>query len=69
MLPTEARAVFISYAHRDNESKDPKERWLDRFVEFLRPLIRQEDFTSQDRTAGIYPCIPSSGQCALEDTD
>jgi hypothetical protein len=23
----------------------PQERWLDRFVEFLKPLVRQEDFT------------------------
>ncbi|HEY5813068.1 MAG TPA: toll/interleukin-1 receptor domain-containing protein [Terrimicrobiaceae bacterium] len=45
MLPTKARSVFISYAHKDNESEDPKERWLDRFVEFLKPLVRQEDFT------------------------
>jgi hypothetical protein len=45
MLPAQARAVFISYAHADNESQNPKERWLDRFVEFLKPLVRQEDFT------------------------
>jgi hypothetical protein len=45
MLPSNARAVFISYAHADNESQNPKERWLDRFIEFLKPLIRQEDFT------------------------
>ena len=45
MLPAKARAVFISYAHRDNESEDPKERWLNRFVEFLKPLVRQENFT------------------------
>jgi hypothetical protein len=37
--------VFISYAHADNESQNLKERWLDRFVEFLRPLVRQEDLT------------------------
>ena len=45
MLPPSTRAVFISYAHADNESRNPKERWLDRFVEFLKPLVRQEDFT------------------------
>ena len=39
------RAVFISYARADNESRNPKERWLDRFLEFLKPLVRQEDFT------------------------
>ncbi len=36
---------FISYAHADNESPNRKERWLDRFVEFLQPLISQENFT------------------------
>ena len=41
--PDHRRAVFISYAHKDNEAKDPKQRWLDRVLEFLQPLIRQED--------------------------
>jgi hypothetical protein len=45
MLPPNARAVFISYAHADNESRNPKERWLDRFIEFLQPLVSQENFT------------------------
>jgi hypothetical protein len=45
MLPSNARAVFISYAHADNQSPDPQKRWLDRFVEFLQPLVSQEDFT------------------------
>jgi hypothetical protein len=45
MLPTQPRAVFISYAHADNQSSDQQKRWLDRFVEFLKPLVRQEDFT------------------------
>jgi hypothetical protein len=44
MLPATARAVFISYAHADNASRNPKERWLDRFVEFLKPLVRQSDY-------------------------
>lgn len=39
------RHVFISYAHADNESSDPKERWLDRFLTYLKPFVRQEDFT------------------------
>ena len=33
--------VFISYAHNDNESSDPDERWLDRMREQLAPLERQ----------------------------
>ena len=45
MLPAQTRAVFISYAHTDNESENPKNRWLDRFIEFLQPLVSQEDFT------------------------
>jgi hypothetical protein len=34
----EAKSVFVSYAHKDNESSDPSKRWLDRFKEFLEPL-------------------------------
>jgi hypothetical protein len=45
MLPTQTRAVFISYAHADNQSSDPQKRWVDRFIQFLKPLVRQEDFT------------------------
>jgi hypothetical protein len=39
-------SVFICYAHSDNSSEDRKLRWLDRFLEFLRPLIRQDDAIS-----------------------
>jgi hypothetical protein len=45
MLPAQTRAVFISYAHADNQSSDPQKRWLNRFIEFLKPLVRPEDFT------------------------
>ena len=45
MLPAKTRAVFISYAHADNESNNPKERWLERFIQFIKPLVRQEEFT------------------------
>ncbi len=45
MLPAQARVVFISYAHADNEGRNPKERWLDRFIEFLQPLVSQENLT------------------------
>lgn len=31
---------FISYAHADNESANRNERWLDRVLTHLRPLIR-----------------------------
>jgi hypothetical protein len=37
--------VFISCAHTDNESAHPQWRWLDRFVKFLQPLVRQQNFT------------------------
>jgi len=36
-------AAFICYAHADNTSADPKQRWLDRFLEFIRPMTRQEE--------------------------
>jgi len=53
-LPSKARSVFISYAHADNESDDPKKRWLDRFLKFLKPFVRQEDFAvCSDRELGI----------------
>jgi hypothetical protein len=44
-LPNSARSVFISYAHADNENKNPKKRWLDRLITHLKPLVRQEEFT------------------------
>jgi TIR domain len=51
---SEAPSVFISYAHADNESADPKQRWLDRFLKFLKPFVRQNVFTvSSDRDIGI----------------
>src|SRR5690348_1861318 len=34
-------SVFLCYAHTDNESTDLKHRWLDRLLEFLQPLVRQ----------------------------
>jgi len=36
--------VFISYARKDNSSRDPKKRWLDRFLEILTPFTRRFDF-------------------------
>lgn len=36
------RSIFICYAHEDNTSNDPERRWLDRMLQFLRPLVRQE---------------------------
>lgn len=35
-------AVFISYAHDDNESDDPGKRWLNRLLEQLQPLVLQD---------------------------
>lgn len=35
-------AVFICYAHSDNQNQDPKQRWLDRLLQFLQPLVRQQ---------------------------
>jgi hypothetical protein len=39
------KPVFISYAHKDNESPDPAKRWLDRLQEHLAPLVQQHDLT------------------------
>lgn len=41
---TKSPAIFISYAHKDNESPDPAKRWLDRLREQLEPLVQQGDF-------------------------
>ena len=43
MLEDTDCAVFVCYAHRDNENEDVKKRWLDRFLEFVKPLVRQKD--------------------------
>ncbi len=39
------KPVFISYAHKDNESPDAAKRWLDRLQEHLAPLVQQHDLT------------------------
>lgn len=31
-------SIFISYASYDNQSENPEERWLNRLLQFLRPL-------------------------------
>ena len=36
------RAVFVCYSHLDNVGQSESERWLDRFLNFVKPLIRQE---------------------------
>jgi hypothetical protein len=36
-------SIFICYANEDNESPNPKECWLNRFLQFVQPLIRQQD--------------------------
>lgn len=35
-------AVFISYAHADNENADASKRWLNRLLEHLQPLVLQD---------------------------
>lgn len=34
--------VFISYAHKDNISEFSDQRWLDRFLQHLAPIVKQE---------------------------
>lgn len=38
--------VFVCYAHKDNENQDPGKRWLDRFLEHMRPLVLQNQLTT-----------------------
>jgi hypothetical protein len=38
-------SVFICYAHADNDGKDPRTRWLDRLLQFLRPLVRNQSLS------------------------
>jgi TIR domain-containing protein len=38
--------VFVSYAHTDNESSDPSQRWLDRLIEMLKPLHLNDEVTA-----------------------
>lgn len=40
--PNNTAHIFICYAHKDNESPDPSQRWLDRLLEQLEPLNLQE---------------------------
>jgi|SRR5262245_25723200 len=52
---TKAPAIFISYAHKDNENPDPAKRWLDRLREHLEPLVQQGDigvYSDQDIELG-----------------
>jgi hypothetical protein len=44
-LHDKERAVFINYAHADNDDTNPKNRWLDRFLEMVKPLVCQEELT------------------------
>jgi hypothetical protein len=42
--------VFISYAHKDNESSDSSKRWLDRLLEQLQPLVLQNQVSTWSDT-------------------
>ncbi|HEX7314388.1 MAG TPA: FxSxx-COOH system tetratricopeptide repeat protein [Pyrinomonadaceae bacterium] len=42
--------VFISYAHSDNESSEPSNRWLNRLLEYLRPLVIQSRISTWSDT-------------------
>jgi hypothetical protein len=41
-IPLGSMSVFVCYAHADNSASDPRLRWLDRFLDFLRLLLRYE---------------------------
>jgi uncharacterized LabA/DUF88 family protein len=42
--------VFISYAHKDNEGRDPSKRWLDRLLEQIQPLVLQNQVSTWSDT-------------------
>ncbi len=42
--------IFISYAHADNKSSDPSQRWLDRLQNMLKPLVRKNAISPWDDT-------------------
>lgn len=42
--------VFISYASYDNTSDDPEKRWLDRLLQFLKPMELDSRITSWSDT-------------------
>jgi hypothetical protein len=44
-LEQEPPMIFICYAHADNQAPDPSRRWIDRFIMFLTPLVRQGRFS------------------------
>lgn len=53
--PKPSPTIFISYAHKDNESPDPAKRWLDRLREHLEPLVQQDEiavYSDQDIELG-----------------
>lgn len=61
-------SVFICYAHQDNESPDPKQRWLDRFLQFIKPLVRQRDLRAwSDKELKIGNAWHSKIQKQLEE--
>jgi hypothetical protein len=37
------KSLFICYARQDNEAPDLKDRWLDRFLQFIKPIVRQRE--------------------------
>ncbi len=52
---SEPPSIFISYAHHDNQDQDPERRWLDRLLQFLRPLALEKKikpWSDQELTAG-----------------
>src|SRR5438477_224858 len=53
-METDAKPIFISYAHEDNESPDRSKRWLDRLIQFLQPLMQQDELTiCSDQDIGL----------------
>lgn len=43
--PNTSRSIFICYAHQDNEGVSASAKWLDRLLQILTPLIRQDELS------------------------
>lgn len=57
LIPFGSASVFVCYAHADNDSTDPQRRWLNRLLQFLRPLVRYEGLTTwSDRDIQVGEC-------------
>jgi hypothetical protein len=53
VLRKSAKPLFISYAHADNEGPNERDRWLNRLIQFLAPLVSEGLSLCSGQTLGI----------------